>query len=246
MHSAGSPNGWEGHPHPDLSSAADAYAERLLEDGAAIATVAVDLGAVRWWAGCAGIEGAAQLGRGPLADARRDGERRRRGRGQAGAITWKQADKLARRAAADGTPKGLRDAALLAVASDACARVSEVAALRARDVSPSEDGSATLDVWAAKTGTARTAARRRDPSHDSLAPRPAGSRSSRGGCSQTRPPGKSEATSGGALVGSELTATVPPLRECLRPVRECPAACPPGGGPHGWTHPAPPPACSAG
>ena len=51
---------------------------------------------------------------------------------------------------------------------------------------------------------------------------------------------------GGALVGSELTATVPPLRECLRPVRECPAACPPGGGPHGWTHPAPPPACSAG
>ena len=66
--------------------------------------------------------GADKLGRAPLADARRDGERRRRGRGQAGAITWKQADKISRRAARDGSPKGLRDAALIAVASDLCAR----------------------------------------------------------------------------------------------------------------------------
>ena len=67
----------EAHPHPDLSSAADAYAEHLLEDGAAIATVAADLGAVRWWATAAAIEGADKLGRAPLADARRDGERAR-------------------------------------------------------------------------------------------------------------------------------------------------------------------------
>ena len=104
----------EAHPHPDLSSAADAYAEHLLEDGAAIATVAGDLGALRWWAGCAGIEGAAQLGRAPLADARRDGDRRRRGRGQAGAITWKQADRISRRMASryqrsDGHPEPVQD-----------------------------------------------------------------------------------------------------------------------------------------
>ena len=42
------------------------------------------------------------------------------------------------------------------VASDLCARVSEVAALRNRDVTAAEDGSATVEVWAAKTGTART------------------------------------------------------------------------------------------
>ena len=47
-------------------------------------------------------------------------------------------------AAADGTPKGIRDAALIAVASDLCARVSEVAALRSRDVTAAEDGSATV------------------------------------------------------------------------------------------------------
>ena len=73
-------------------------------------TVVSDLGAVRWWATAAGIEGADKLGRVPLADARRDGERRRRERGQAGAITSKQADLISRRAARDGiAPKGLRD-----------------------------------------------------------------------------------------------------------------------------------------
>ena len=95
-----------------------------------------------------------------IADARRDGDRRRRGRGQAGAVTWRDADRIARRAAKDGTPKGLRDAALVAVASDLCARVSEVAALRVRDVfrdvSAATDGSATVEVWQAKTGKART------------------------------------------------------------------------------------------
>ena len=63
---------------------------------------------------------------------------------------------MARCAARDGTPKGLRDAALVAVASDLCARVSEVAALQVRDVTTAGDGSAAVDVWSVKTGTART------------------------------------------------------------------------------------------
>ena len=104
-----------------------------------MSTVGADLGAVRWWAKAAGVEGAGDLGRDAISDARRDGDRRRRGRGQAGAITWRDADRISRRAAKDGSPKGLRDAALIAVASDLCARVSEAAALRVRDVTAAGD-----------------------------------------------------------------------------------------------------------
>ena len=99
---------------------------------------------------------ATSLGDASLGDAKRDHDRRRRGRGQAAALRWAAADQVARCAARDGTPKGLRDAALVAVASDLCARVSEVAALRVRDVTTAGDGSAAVDVWSVKTGTART------------------------------------------------------------------------------------------
>ncbi|MCY3547468.1 MAG: tyrosine-type recombinase/integrase [Gemmatimonadetes bacterium] len=138
-----------------MADAADQWAEARFEGGAAVATVAADIGAVRWFASAAGIEGAASLGAAAIQDARRDGDRRRRGRGQARAISWKVADKIARRAAHDGT-KGLRDAALIATASDLCARVSEVAGLRVRDVTTAGNGSGTVEVWQPKTGTART------------------------------------------------------------------------------------------
>lgn len=138
-----------------IADAADQWAEARFESGAAVATVAADIGAVRWFAAAAGIAGAATLGAAAIRDARHDSDRRRRGRGQARAIVWNVADKIARRAAHDG-PKGLRDAALVAVASDLCARVSEVAALRVRDVATAEDGSGTVEVWQPKTGTART------------------------------------------------------------------------------------------
>ena len=112
-----------------LADAVDAYAESRFRAGASVATVAGDLGAIRWYAGASGIEAAASLGAASLGDAKRDHDRRRRGRGQAAALRWAAADQVARCAARDGTPKGLRDAALVAVASDLCARVSEVAAL---------------------------------------------------------------------------------------------------------------------
>ena len=121
-----------------------------------MATVAGAVSAVRWFARAAGLDGAGKLGADPIADARRDGDRRRRGRGQAGAVDWDAADKIARRAARDGSPKGLRDAALIAVTSDLCARVSEVAALRVRDVDRATDGTATAEVWQGKTGRSRT------------------------------------------------------------------------------------------
>ena len=139
-----------------LADAVDAYAESRFRAGASVATVAGDLGAIRWYAGASGIEAAASLGAASLGDAKRDHDRRRRGRGQAAALRWAAADQVARCAARDGTPKGLRDAALVAVASDLCARVSEVAALRVRNVTTAGDGSAAVDVWSVKTGTART------------------------------------------------------------------------------------------
>ena len=63
---------------------------------------------------------------------------------------------MARRSARDGTLKGLRDVALIAVASDLWARVSEVTGLRVRDVEHSPDGTATVEVWQGKTGRSRT------------------------------------------------------------------------------------------
>ena len=97
-----------------LADAVDAYAESRFRAGASVATVAGDLGAIRWYAGASGSEAAASLGAASLGDAKRDHDRRRRGRGQAAALRWAAADQVARRAARDGTPKGLRDAALVA------------------------------------------------------------------------------------------------------------------------------------
>ena len=146
----------DAHPQPSLPSAVDACAEHLFAAGKSVATVASAVSAVRWWAGAVGIDGAARLGADALADASRDGDRRRRGRGQAGAVDWDATDKMARRAARERTPKGLRDAALIAVTSDLCARVSEVAAVRVRDLDLTSDGSATAEVYQAKTGGTRT------------------------------------------------------------------------------------------
>ena len=145
----------EAGPYANFGDAVDAYAEFRFRSGASVATVAGDLGAVRWWAKAAGIDGASDLGAAALRDAKRDGERRRRGRGQARAIRWDDADKVARRAVHDG-PKGVRDAALIAVASDLCARVSEISALRVRDIATAAGGTGTADVWSAKTGETRT------------------------------------------------------------------------------------------
>ena len=52
-----------------------------------------------------------------------------RGRGQAAAIHWEEADRMCERAEADGDLHGLRDAALIGVASHGLLRDSEVSAL---------------------------------------------------------------------------------------------------------------------
>ncbi len=85
-----------------------------------------------------------------LAGIRREGKAR--GRGQVAAVRWEQADAAAAVAAnGGGSLAGLRDAAILAVASDAMLRVSECAALDVGDVQPETDGSGRLTIRASKT-----------------------------------------------------------------------------------------------
>ena len=73
---------------------------------------------------------------------------RARGRGPADGVRWEQADAAAALAANGGALAGLRDAAILAIASDALLRVSEVAALEFADVNPSDS---TVTVRHSKT-----------------------------------------------------------------------------------------------
>ena len=85
-----------------------------------------------------------------LAGLRREGKGR--GRGQVDGVRFSEVDAAAAVAANDsGSVAGLRDAALLAVASDGLLRVSEVAALDVSDVQAEADGSGRLFVGESKT-----------------------------------------------------------------------------------------------
>lgn len=73
-----------------------------------------------------------------------------RGAGRVAGLTWRQAERAAS-LAADGSARGLRDAAILAVMSDGMLRGSEAAALDVRDVEFRSDGTARLRVRSSKT-----------------------------------------------------------------------------------------------
>ena len=65
-----------------------------------------------------------------------------RGRSKVTGVRWEQADQAAAMAERPGDLTGLRDAAIVAVASDALLRVSEIAALDVSDINLAEqDGS---------------------------------------------------------------------------------------------------------
>lgn len=70
---------------------------------------------------------------------------------QAAPVDWDQADAAASRAAMSGDVTGLRNAAIIAVMSDALLRVSEVASLQVGDVERRSEGDATLTVLRSKT-----------------------------------------------------------------------------------------------
>ena len=75
-------------------------------------------------------------------------------RGQVRGISWDEADHMRDLAAGAGDARGLRDAAMIAVASDALLRVSEVSNTQVADVSFEDDGTARLLVRRGKTDRA--------------------------------------------------------------------------------------------
>ena len=87
-----------------------------------------------------------------LAGIRREG--RGRGRGQAKGLPWSAADTVAAVAANNGGTNslaGLRDAALVALASDCLLRVSKTVAVQVTDLAAEPDGSGRLTVHRSKT-----------------------------------------------------------------------------------------------
>ena len=128
-----------------------AYLGVLFERGRAPATAAMAVAAVRFQARF--TDTASPVG--PATDRVLAGFRRAardRGRGQVAGVRWSQADAAAAVAANGGESiHGLRDAAILAVASDAMLRVSELAALRVGDIGAGEDNAATVTVRHSKT-----------------------------------------------------------------------------------------------
>ena len=140
---------WRGEQSVDDGLVAD-YLAHLQESGKAFTTARVALAAIRY-------------------RARRDGEPRpdgaitakvlagygraegKRGRGQVEGVTWEQADTMICLAAKGGRLWDLRDAALIAVMSDALLRVSEAASVGVGDVIAAQDGAGTLLVAQSKT-----------------------------------------------------------------------------------------------
>lgn len=85
-----------------------------------------------------------------LAGIRREGAGR--GRGQVRGLQWAEADTVAAVAAnGGGSIAGLRDAALVALASDCLLRVSETVAVACADIEREADGSGRLTVHRSKT-----------------------------------------------------------------------------------------------
>ena len=131
------------------------YLSELFEAGKAPAVAALVVAAVKFRAKLTGTD--APVGPATarvLAGFRRAG--RTRGRGQVEGVRWEQADAAAALATnGEESLAGLRDAAILAVASDALLRVSELAALTVADIDMTEQ---TITVQRSKTDQEGTGA----------------------------------------------------------------------------------------
>ena len=134
---------------PPARCALAAYLAGLYEAGRSPAVAGMVAAAVRFQMKLAGKPSPV----GPATERVLRGFRRKgadRGRGQVAGVRWEQADAAAAAAANDGrSVKGLRDAAIVAVMSDAMLRVSEAAALHVADLEA--EGGNTLTVRRSKT-----------------------------------------------------------------------------------------------
>jgi len=139
--------GFESSGHPETDAGGAAYITGLYEKGRSAACAAMAVAALRFRARLHGRPSPV----GPAAERALAGFRRlasERGRGTVAGVRWEVADLAAALAEETGTPGGLRDAAIVAVASDALLRVSEVAALDIEDVNLEEQ---TVHIRRSKT-----------------------------------------------------------------------------------------------
>ncbi len=129
--------GFDGSMYPETDVGVAAYITGLYEGGRSPASAVMAVSALRFRAKLQGRPSPV----GPAAS-RALAEFRRlaaeRGRGEVAGVGWEEADRAAAMAGETGTPAGLRDAAIVAVASDALLRVSEVSALDVADVNLDE------------------------------------------------------------------------------------------------------------
>ena len=131
-----------------------AFAEYLTElhhEGRAPSSIALVVSAVKFRAKLQGVSSpVGPISSRALAGIRRAGKDR--GQGQVQGVGFAAADAAAAVAGNDGQSlAGLRDAALIAIASDGLLRVSEIAAVQAADVEQAEDGSGRLTIRSSKT-----------------------------------------------------------------------------------------------
>ena len=128
---------FEGAAYPETDAGVAAYLGRLYEEGRSFACAAQVVAALRFRAKLRGQPSPVGTATARvLAGFRRQAQGR--GRGQVTGVRWEQADRAMEMAERRGDLRGLRDAAILAVASDALLRVSEMTALDVSDVSLTE------------------------------------------------------------------------------------------------------------
>ena len=132
---------------PETDAGVAAYLGDLYEGGLSAAVASMAVAALRFRAKLGGWPSPV----GAAAERVLAGFRRlaaERGSGQVTGVRWEEADRAATLAERSGTLGGLRDAAIIAVASDALLRVSEVEALDVADV---DLGEQTVLVRRSKT-----------------------------------------------------------------------------------------------
>ena len=130
---------FEQSEYPETDGGIAAYLSHLYEQGRSAACAAMLVTALRFRAKLRGFPSPV----GAAATRILAGFRRLaygRGRGKVTGVRWEQADRAAAMAEQPGNMAGLRDAAIVAVASDALLRVSEVAALDVSDVNSGRVG----------------------------------------------------------------------------------------------------------
>ena len=127
------------------------YLSELHQLGRAPSSIALVVSAVKFRAKLRGVPSPA----GPITSRALAGIRRAgkdRGQGQVQGVGFAAADAAAAVAGNDGQDlAGLRDAALIAIASDGLLRLSEIAAVQADDLEQAEDGSGRLTIRSSKT-----------------------------------------------------------------------------------------------